>query len=70
MTVALTPEQAKAVAELASTAGPLVLHQLGATESEAADLDVYATPRGTNKGFLISPHGAAAPIGETLPAEG
>jgi hypothetical protein len=70
MSVALTPEQAQAVAELARTTGPLVLHQLGASESDVVDLDVYATPRGTSKGFLISPNGAAAPFGETLPAHG
>ena len=69
MSVEITPAQARALAELAAREGALSLHQLGAGEAGAGALDVYATPGGTHTGFRITPDGALAPIGDTLPAE-
>lgn len=69
MTVMLTPEQARAVADLAERRGTLVLHQLAHDRAGAAADDLYATPHGAATGFRITREGALSEIGETLPAE-
>jgi hypothetical protein len=67
VTIKLTVEQARALAELADREGPISLHQLGAG-SDARDDDVYATPLGATIGFRVAIDGAVNGIGETLPA--
>ena len=69
MTVMLTPDQARAVADLAARAGPLVLHQLAHDRADAGPDDVYATPQGAAQGYRITSEGALGGIGETLPAD-
>jgi hypothetical protein len=67
--IELTAAQAKALASLAEREGPLALHQLASAEAtiRTAD-DIYATPRGSSKGYKIAADGEVAEIGETLPA--
>lgn len=67
--IELTPEQARAVAQLTERQGTIWLHQLAHTEALAPD-DVYVTPQGESHGYRIARDGTLTEIGETLPAPG
>jgi hypothetical protein len=68
MTIELSAAQARAVAELAEREGNVTLHQLAHKDPLAAADDVYATPRGTTKGYRVARDGVVTEIGETLPS--
>jgi len=68
MAIALTPAQARAVAELAAREGKLALHQLAHVVPPARSDDVYATPDGASSGYRVAADGTLSEIGETLPA--
>ena len=68
MSIEVTQQQARALAELAEREGGTVaLHQLAATGT-SGPADVYATPNGATSGYRISADGRLTPIGDTLPA--
>jgi hypothetical protein len=68
--IELTAAQARSVGELAEREGTLSLHQLPDNDPAHPAGSVYATPRGTHRGFRIAPDGALSEIGDTLPAAG
>ena len=68
MSIEITQEQARALAELAEREGGTVsLHQVAAIGA-TGPVDVYATPNGAANGYRIAADGHLTPIGETLPA--
>jgi hypothetical protein len=70
MIIELTAAQARALADLTGSEGIVALHQVpSGAEASATVADVYATPRGSARGFRIDAEGSLSPIGETLPAK-